>query len=153
MNLLFLDDNEDRTWEFRKNHRADTITCVTTVAECIRALTNGTKWDEVHLDHDLQNRVYVDPSDPESGSEVVRFIIANQDKIPQNIRFTIHSWNSNAAVPHMVKPLRKTGYIATYQPFGRGYLIERDKTIDAICDPDNVDLDIDKIYIIGEKKG
>lgn len=95
--ILFLDDRSKRIHsaiEFFKGHD---LTIVTNVFECLRFLSNE-EWDYVYLDHDLGGREFVNPDDPTSGMEVIRYIEKTswpfERKKPV---FIIHSSNVFAA--------------------------------------------------------
>src|SRR5262245_60109865 len=68
--LLFLDDDPLRAELFlRENPHA---VWVTTVGECVARLDDV--WDEVHLDHDLGGKTFVDSSADDCGMEVIRWL-------------------------------------------------------------------------------
>lgn len=128
MNILFLDDNPDRTKRFMREFNPTThaITCVETAAECINQLKQarlkGEHWDAVYLDHDLDGKAFVDSSDTNTGMEVVRWIVEHKPIIKQVL---VHSHNEPAG-KEMVLKLRDAGYRNThYTPF---YSIFRDYT-------------------------
>jgi hypothetical protein len=58
------------------------------------------------LDHDLGGEVYVDPSRPDCGMEVVRWMAENR---PEVGRVIIHSLNTSASL-EMERQLRAAGY-------------------------------------------
>jgi hypothetical protein len=133
--ILFLDDDPKRADKFLKENPC--AKWVIDADECIAAFSET--WDFVYLDHDLDGRVYVDPSEHNTGSGVVRYIISHQDKIPKTTSFIIHSFNDKEAIK-MVKLLREAEYPAVYQPFGSVSTKDRDMFIDAVCDSDNFTL-------------
>lgn len=142
MNILFLDDDPKRADKFLKDNPE--ATWVDTASRCKTSLLEN-DWDAVYLDHDLGGKVYVDPSEENTGSEVVRFIVANQEQLPKHMNFIVHSLNFNASL-NMIKELRNIGYTALYKPFGSLDSPERDKLIDAIIDPDSLDFGPNIIY-------
>lgn len=115
MAILFLDDDPTRCKIFRSSNPAAII--VNTAQECIDQLRRPETWREVHLDHDLGGMHYADPSQENTGSEVVRWILMNK---PDVRAFIIHSFNQPAALA-MRDALRNHGYYALYIPFGRGF--------------------------------
>ena len=106
--VLFLDDFPERSAEFLAvvphGH------WVETAADCIARLAEG--WDIVFLDHDLGGEIFVDPRQEDTGSGVVRWVVANRPAVG---RFVVHSLNEAAAV-QMVADLRAAGYPADYVP-------------------------------------
>ena len=68
--LLFLDDDPRRAEIFLKDN-PDAV-WVNTVAECLARLAEP--WDEVHLDHDLGGKMFVDSKDTDCGMEVIRWL-------------------------------------------------------------------------------
>ena len=67
---MFLDDDPNRAEIFLKEHPQ--AIWVTTVAECLARLDEP--WDEIHLDHDLGGKMFVDSADQECGMEVIRWL-------------------------------------------------------------------------------
>lgn len=103
MNILFLDDNQNRIDVFKRYIPWATTT--TTAQETINQLVDNT-WDHVFLDHDLGGEVFVDSDREDTGMEVVRWIVANQPKVG---RFVVHSLNQPAA-REMTLKLVDAGY-------------------------------------------
>ena len=110
MNVLFLDDNPNRTKSFRS--QVPYAKCVQTSQQCIEQLERQ-KWDVVFLDHDLGDETYVDSSREDCGMEVVRWVAQNYPKINE---FVIHSHNGPASQEMSLK-LRDAGYHTTILPF------------------------------------
>ena len=68
--LLFLDDDPVRAEAFlTENPQA---VWVQTVPECIEKLMDS--WHEVHLDHDLGGKTFVDINETDCGMEVIRWL-------------------------------------------------------------------------------
>jgi len=114
---------------------------VRTAHECNGAL--GCGWDEVHLDHDLDERISL------SGMEVVRALVrlpASQGRRRHIGRIVIHSLNWKAAI-EMVRQLRGAGYNVAYEPFGRPADPNRDTLVDAICS--GLSPEIDGAFVLG----
>lgn len=107
--VLFLDDNHARLAHARE--LAFGCVCVETADETIQKLSERS-WRIVSLDHDLGGETYVDPRDPNTGSAVVRWIMANKPTVGE---FIVHSMNTPAA-NIMVSNLRRAGYVANYVP-------------------------------------
>lgn len=115
MNILFLDDCPYRCKAFRS--RVPSAVIVNTARACIEMLAKNITWDEVHLDHDLGGITYADQGDPETGSEVVRYMMLNPGIASTVI---VHSHNGVAA-PVMVENLKAAGYYVLRIPFQAGH--------------------------------
>ncbi len=110
--VLFLDDCINRHAK-AFIHRGDKdLKQVWNADDCIKALKEET-FAVVSLDHDLRGKAYDDPNIKNSGSEVVRWIVANNPDIQQVI---IHSWNDQQA-ERLVRELKAAGYSASWEPF------------------------------------
>lgn len=93
MNILVLEDSIYRQKDFRSNFPCATI--VDKADQCIGILEDAKEpWDLVFLDHDLDGQAFVDPSEHNTGSEVVRWVKANKPEIKKII---IHSLNKEVA--------------------------------------------------------
>jgi hypothetical protein len=111
--VLFLDDDPVRAETFLlENPRA---VWVQTVAECLGQLVET--WDEVHLDHDLGGKTFVDVNESDCGMEVIRWLCKEPRDHLRNVRFLIHTHNSLAGLL-MVLQMRASGYRAEFRPFG-----------------------------------
>ena len=111
--ILFLDDARGRGEVFlAANPKA---VWVETAADCISRLGEG--WDEVHLDHDLGDEIYVDCDREDCGMEVVRWLCREPRAHLREAVFTVHSHNEYAA-PVMVMQLGLNGYRVVHRPFG-----------------------------------
>lgn len=103
MNILFLDDNDERIKGANKAYNgtnSGNILFTTKTAQgAIDAMKNNS-FDLVHLDHDLGGEVYVDSSREDCGMEVVRWIIQNNPDIKV---ISIHSWNEPASLEMMLR--------------------------------------------------
>jgi hypothetical protein len=108
LRILFLDDFSERSAEFLAlvphGH------WVETAADCIARLAEP--WDVVFLDHDLGGMAFVDPREEDTGSGVVRWVVAQRPAVG---RFIVHSLNQGAA-EQMVADLQAAGYPAEYRP-------------------------------------
>jgi hypothetical protein len=111
--VLFLDDDPVRAAEFLlENPEA---VWVQTVTECRCRLSEF--WDEVHLDHDLGGKQFVDPRDVDCGMEVIRWLCEEPRLHLLKAHFFIHTHNTFAGL-FMVLSLRDRGYNAEFRPFG-----------------------------------
>lgn len=111
--ILFLDDSDERIRIFKA--RFPDAQIVRTASEAIDALASNADfvWESVWLDHDLGGHHFQDSADPESGFEVVRWIISKQ---PTIVDIYVHSWNPVAAAL-MVTELIGAGYNVHRWPF------------------------------------
>lgn len=119
MRILFLDDNPARLqWATRELKPGNQLVLVETATQAIEqfhlmGMLPSWSWDLVFLDHDLGGTTYADPNDPNTGSGVVRWIVANRPKVDWLV---VHSLNAPAA-NGMVASLRGADYHASYINF------------------------------------
>lgn len=95
--VLFLDDSSRRIHNAMVKYKHHELTIVATAKECLRML-NQNEFTIVSLDHDLGGCDFVDPDDPTSGMEVIRYLEKTRwppEKKPPI--FIIHSSNHFAA--------------------------------------------------------
>jgi hypothetical protein len=111
--LLFLDDDPERAAIFLEHHPH--AVWVTTVPECLARLAEP--WDEVHLDHDLGGKMFVDSTDSDCGMEVIRWLCKEPRAHLKDSLFFVHSHNATAGLL-MVLHMRGRGYKAEFRPFG-----------------------------------
>jgi hypothetical protein len=111
--LLFLDDDPVRAEAFLIDNPQ--AVWVQTVAECVERLTEH--WHEVHLDHDLGGKTFVDVNETDCGMEVIRWLCREPREHLREARFFIHTHNMIAGML-MVMQMRQTGYWAEFRPFG-----------------------------------
>jgi hypothetical protein len=110
---LFLDDDPIRAEAFlTENPEA---IWVKTVPECQSRLIEP--WDEVHLDHDLGGKCYVDTREIDCGMEVIRWLCEEPRPHLRQTVFFVHTHNTVAGL-FMVLHLRERGYLAEFRPFG-----------------------------------
>jgi hypothetical protein len=110
---LFLDDDPARAQSFLSEFPQ--AVWVETVPDCIGRLAEN--WDEVHLDHDLGGRTFVESSENDCGMEVIRWICKEPRPHLRKTRFFVHTHNSVAGLL-MVLQMRSSGYNAEFRPFG-----------------------------------
>lgn len=110
MNVLFLDDYPER-YE-RMVQVCPNAVHVETVPETI-TLLRTMRWDVVCLDHDLGKGMFVDPSRPDCGMAVVRWMVEHR---PAVARVIVHSANFESA-PLMRDKLAAAGYAVEWIPF------------------------------------
>jgi hypothetical protein len=111
--LLFLDDDAARAETFLS--RNPQAVWIQTVCECLDQLAQT--WDEVHLDHDLGGRQYVNVNEVDCGMEVIRWLCKEPRDHLRATRFYVHTHNSIAGLL-MVLQMRASGYKAEFRPFG-----------------------------------
>ena len=80
--------------------------------QCTDALARQ-PWDLVCLDHDLGGQTYVPTTKGNSGSGVVRWMLAHKPTVGTVV---VHSLNGPAS-QGMVSDLTRAGYAATHEPF------------------------------------
>ena len=107
---LFLDDSAGRQQRFAQQHPHAMI--VSTAEEAISMLKLH-KFSIVHLDHDLGDEIFVNSDRPDTGMEVVRWIVENRPVVGNVV---VHTMNHEAG-PLMVERLREAGYDAEWMPF------------------------------------
>lgn len=111
MNILFLDDNEQRQSLMRS--RLPFIRQAFNAKEAIDILQQEDIWDYVFLDHDLGGEIFVDSDNENTGAAVARWIASNK---PKTKKIIVHSYNSIGA-----KAIRDilifAGYEMFYVPF------------------------------------
>jgi CheY-like chemotaxis protein len=115
MKVFVLEDDFERIEIIKNNFSkfAD-FTFAIDIWEAKEKFDFNIKYDLIMLDHDLGNRVYVDPEEENTGSEFCRWIITKKPELPQII---IHSHNHGAS-EIMSGYLTKNGYKAIRIPFG-----------------------------------
>ena len=105
---------------------------VQTVPECIDKLSEN--WHEVHLDHDLGGKTFVDVNETDCGMEVIRWLCREPREHLREARFFIHTHNMIAGML-MVMQMRETGYRAEFRPFGLDpiLLLRRDEDEESLA--------------------
>jgi hypothetical protein len=111
--ILFLDDDAARAENFLGRHPE--AVWVQTVEECLEQMLEG--WEEIHLDHDLGGKQYVDVNQTDCGMEVIRWLCKEPRDHLKKTRFLVHTHNSVAGLM-MVLQMRVSGYYAEFRPFG-----------------------------------
>lgn len=124
---LFLDDNPSRAalaysrWPDEKV--SFTIWCQN-VQEVIDTFGQDYDFEEVHLDHDLEGRTFVNPAHDNCGMEIVRWLEQNAGSLHKfaDTLFIIHSHNYYAGL-EMTQRIKKLGLNAKYIPFGEDEVV------------------------------
>ncbi len=111
--ILFLDDDPARAENFLGRHPE--AVWVQTVEECLEQMLEV--WEEIHLDHDLGGKQYVNLNQPDCGMEVIRWLCKEPRDHLKKTRFLVHTHNSIAGLM-MVLQMRVSGYSAEFRPFG-----------------------------------
>tara|TARA_R110000803_G_scaffold169444_2_gene232460 strand:+ start:2894 stop:3265 length:372 start_codon:yes stop_codon:yes gene_type:complete len=112
MNILFLDDDNERIRQFRTKIPGAVV--VKTAEQAIKALQKEDIWNIVFLDHDLGGEEFVDSNREDCGMEVVRWIIKKDAHIRNII---VHTHNTPAG-EYMTALLKEALYETNYVPFG-----------------------------------
>lgn len=114
MRVLFLDDNSARLrWARRELGPGNHLVLTETAEQTVLALADPQGWNLVFLDHDLGGETFVNPDEANTGSAVVRWIVANRPRVDW---FVVHSLNAPAA-NRMVANLRGADCHASYMNF------------------------------------
>ncbi len=88
---------------------------VQTAAECVERMRED--WDEIHLDHDLGGKTFVDVNDSDCGMEVIRWLCKEPRPHLRETRFFIHTHNTIAGIL-MVLQMHACEYHTEFRPFG-----------------------------------
>lgn len=120
LKILILEDDQNRIATFRNKLSRHTLVFVETASDAIATIKGaaevGSAFDVIFLDHDLGGEAYVDPSNQNTGSEVVRWLTSYGGVLEQPY-IIIHSMNHPAATS-MQKALDRDGYEFVYRiPF------------------------------------
>ncbi len=115
MKVFVLEDHEERCKWFKEQLTGQDIefTIIKTAKEA-KDILSKEKFDRLYLDHDLGGKIFVDPEEEETGTQVVVHIIEN--KLQKDAVIYIHSLNP-ISFDTMVVPLNKAKYHAVYKPF------------------------------------
>lgn len=98
MNILFLDDDNERWISFQKYFEGKEVNLVRAedAPQCISLLESKVcKWDVIFLDHDLGGKAFTNEKETNTGSEVARWMAENYKEYKTPI--VIHSWNPQGA--------------------------------------------------------
>jgi hypothetical protein len=109
--LLFLDDRSNRIHKALERYSSQfKVTIVTNVIECLYFMSRE-DWDYISLDHDLGGKEFVDPDEPTSGMEIVRYLekTAWPPERKKPLIVAVHSSNSFAATAMVIR-LQKLGF-------------------------------------------
>lgn len=94
MNILILEDDINRVAFFRKKLHMHTLTFTDYVETAKHELAKGT-YDYLFLDHDLDDRTYVDSEEENTGYQLCKWLAEHPELTFKNI--IIHSMNSVGA--------------------------------------------------------
>ncbi len=112
MKILILEDNEDRNNSFIKWFNGHELIMTDNAMKAIDHLAS-IKFDVIFLDHDLDNRVFIDSNEPNTGYTVAKTISSTINKSTQVI---VHSMNPIGA-RNMLDVLGESNQ-AFHRPFG-----------------------------------
>ncbi len=129
MRILIIEDNDQRIKVFKRELIPNELFIFTDAAPGIEFMKNDSEGiDLLMLDHDLGGTMWADPSGENTGSAVVRWMIANKPKISSII---IHSHNVVEA-KNMFTDLSKAGYAVDLMPFrvlNEAWIAERPQNV------------------------
>jgi CheY-like chemotaxis protein len=132
MRILFLDDDPKRHAHVDKTlGEQHTIVHAWTVDEALGAMQDGTAYDHIYLDHDLNDHIKqtgkfsiaagMCGSTKLTGRDVSIWMARNLAGLDCKPKVTVHSWNgATSAAPAMVKDLQEAGFSAVWQLFNGG---------------------------------
>jgi response regulator of citrate/malate metabolism len=89
MNIFILEDDENRMKKFRGKLIGHVIFHADNVKDA-KAILSKEKVDVIFLDHDLDNRIYVDSNELNTGYQLAKWIFENNIKYD---RVIVHSLN------------------------------------------------------------
>lgn len=111
MKILILEDNKYRIEHFKNMLNKKFIECEIVFTDNVKKakkIFNDNQWDIIFLDHDLDDRVYVDSNEPNTGYQFAKFLNKNlSNTIPIII---IHTLNPVGA-RNMMNELKTARYI------------------------------------------
>ena len=115
MRILFLDDDDRRHKEFKRNSIGNLVDHAHNAAEAICLLRKKT-YDRVYLDYDLtSDPMEMSMDDYESGCIVVKWVVENLQP-SQRTGFVIHSLNDTGSI-EMLATLRAAGHKVHCKPW------------------------------------
>ena len=88
------------------------LVIVTTAEAAKRELSDGSMWNVIMLDHDLDGKVYTDSEEENNGYQVAKFMVEAKVKYELCIVHTLNDY----AVPKMLKVLKDGTGKAIYKP-------------------------------------
>lgn len=112
MKILIVEDTQYRLDWFKQKFKNHDVFYASHANDAIDYLLNHV-FDLIFLDHDLSNKIFMNPADTCSGSEIVRFIIKNEIEVELII---VHSHNDPNSM-RMTADLMEAGYAVCRQPF------------------------------------
>ena len=124
MRILILDDQEVRHLSYKIRYAEHQVVSVYKYSEFLEQLSNGSPWDLIHLDHDLDHCVddpdtYVDgwgKTQAYNGAHAaMRVCEMDMDKYPKLV--IVQSINPSGAEA-IVDMLTRAGIETLWQPFG-----------------------------------
>lgn len=110
MTALVLEDDINRISQFRKVLFNYKTTYTDSASNCIYLLEHN-KYDLIFLDHDLDNRVFVNIDEKNTGSEVARWINLNYNNfLNKDSIIIVHSLNDVGST-NMIKLIPNSKYV------------------------------------------
>ena len=131
-NVFILEDDPNRCFSFIKYFIKDNVTLTNNAERAVHLLQNVV-YDVILLDHDLGGEVYVDPTEPNTGSRVCRELTLNNMLLTvplnMNTQFIIHSMNNTASIGMMNTLISKGFKNVVYCPFSKELFDRIERTI------------------------
>jgi len=90
MKIFILEDSKERIEWFKEVFSLDNLFFADNVIDAKRILTEESNFCTLFLDHDLDNRIFVDSNEENTGYQLARFIVENKISFMSII---IHSMN------------------------------------------------------------
>jgi len=130
MNIFVLEDNADRIKEFASRYIKYSLVICNNVEKAISILTL-IKFDIVFLDHDLEGKVYVPPTNPNTGTRVCEMIVKGPNSDTPTI---VHTFN-HVAAERMMGILRSNPHhsIIKWEEFGTKEFWEEVTKVESYC--------------------
>jgi hypothetical protein len=121
--VLVLDDNPERLQVFAEWFKDHDLTLTNCYGDCIQALIEGSPFDLVHLDHDLNdfgkksNMAGMYGENELTGADVAWYITIELPEAKWPRKCVIHSWNPDGARTMLNLIRDRTSIPVTYEPF------------------------------------
>jgi len=113
MNILILEDSQERIEQFKASLILQKLYIFDNILDAKRECI-VTDFNVMFLDHDLDNRMWVDSKEENTGYQFIKWMVDNQ--IQQDSLFYIHSMNPCGA-NKMLNCLLDNGYDGIWIPY------------------------------------
>lgn len=115
MNILILEDNIDRINKFKELFDNQELFIFDNVKDAYHACVNN-EFAVMFLDHDLDNRIWVNSNEENTGYQFIKYLVENNNHQCKNSLIYIHSMNPVGA-NNMLNLLLDNGYDGIWIPF------------------------------------